>query len=447
MKVVNQNTSSGPSLNPRSSGYKQSRPFATPQGGPPAPISRQSSSGKSNYGIRSNNPYANAPKSGQLLGPGLTPKGRSGVPNIPRYPPGYTSPTGGSWGRAYRRAMLGAALRATGPIGQAVGIGYDLLEGWAVGWGPSNPEIPGVPAHYEFGPDWVRCCTIGPPMNRQTTYVGVNPPPCTGTVDTYCGLSGQYLSGHQAIGTNFNTHLNGNRIILSQLMQDGVRHHIKEIWVRPRTSPLTKPSQPQWVPETAPVPGSANAGPAPVRTTPDAPAYSEARNGPRNQNQRDPYRPYAIPGATVTVTPSTSTGSGGATLNPNSPHILRPPKGPELKIKAAAAGGILGVASRIYDNVTEGGDIIDALADAIPGKPCGGKLLDKLDCVIANWDKIDPVKAAGNLLYNHYEDKLVGKGLSYGKKAPYGVMAPTRQMDRQRVGGFTRKNPNVISKF
>lgn len=63
-----------------------------------------------------------------------------------------------------------------------------------------------------------------------------------------------------------------------------------------------------------------------------------------------------------------------------------------------------------YHKLTEINDLVDALADAIPGKPCKGLPgFRKMVCVVNNWDRIDPFNAAANVLVNEIEDRIVGR--------------------------------------
>jgi len=76
------------------------------------------------------------------------------------------------------------------------------------------------------------------------------------------------------------------------------------------------------------------------------------------------------------------------------------------KKTAKKVGALLGA----YHKLTEINDLIDALADAIPGNPCGRMPgFSKLVCVVNNFESIDPAQAAFNVAYNELEDRLVGR--------------------------------------
>lgn len=59
---------------------------------------------------------------------------------------------------------------------------------------------------------------------------------------------------------------------------------------------------------------------------------------------------------------------------------------------------------------TELGDLIDSFYDALPAnRKYGRSYLDKLSRLHQYWDEIDWGKAISNVIWNHYEDKFVGK--------------------------------------
>lgn len=63
-----------------------------------------------------------------------------------------------------------------------------------------------------------------------------------------------------------------------------------------------------------------------------------------------------------------------------------------------------------YHKLTEINDLVDALAEAIPGNPCGGMPgFHKLLCVLNNFGDIDPETAVYNIAANEIEDQLVGR--------------------------------------
>lgn len=83
---------------------------------------------------------------------------------------------------------------------------------------------------------------------------------------------------------------------------------------------------------------------------------------------------------------------------------------------------VLKLMSKIYDAGTEIGDFVESVWKALP-KSARGKdnsIRGMSWDIYNNFDRLDFGKAIGNLISNHYEDKVIGKLHSYGKKAPYG---------------------------
>lgn len=122
---------------------------------------------------------------------------------------------------------------------------------------------------------------------------------------------------------------------------------------------------------------------------------------------RSALKPYEKVATQVVVE---NDGSGGAVIvGPPVKVIHKEVFTPGLKEKKSKK--LLGFALiGAYHKLTELNDFFDALADAIPGKPCAGLPgFLKMVCVVKNWDNIDPAKAAINVLLNELEDKLVAR--------------------------------------
>lgn len=81
----------------------------------------------------------------------------------------------------------------------------------------------------------------------------------------------------------------------------------------------------------------------------------------------------------------------------------------------------LQIASRIYGEVTEVGDFVDAIHGALPKKyQVKGGIVAKSKAIYDHIDSLDIGKMGYNLVFDHYSDKALGKLYSYGKKSPYG---------------------------
>lgn len=92
---------------------------------------------------------------------------------------------------------------------------------------------------------------------------------------------------------------------------------------------------------------------------------------------------------------------------------------PGLQRIAAAAFGL-----------TEFGDLIDSFYDALPkNRQYGRSYFDKLKRIHRYWNEIDFGKALTNVVYNHYEDKLVGKVMGTAGK----------QLRKTDIGGTNYK--------
>ena len=80
--------------------------------------------------------------------------------------------------------------------------------------------------------------------------------------------------------------------------------------------------------------------------------------------------------------------------------------------KKFGAPGWLQKTSALAFGATEFGDLIDSIYDALPrNRQYGRSYLDKLSRISSYWNEIDWGKALGNVIWNHYEDKLVGRAM------------------------------------
>lgn len=96
--------------------------------------------------------------------------------------------------------------------------------------------------------------------------------------------------------------------------------------------------------------------------------------------------------------------------DPSWPH--KPPAGTKEK-KARATAGLLRVAQSIFHQITEYGDLVDALVDAVgpkAGKPPKGLAARSL-WLFEHVHDIDVGDAIVNIAWNQFEDYAIGKGL------------------------------------
>lgn len=168
----------------------------------------------------------------------------------------------------------------------------------------------------------------------------------------------------------------------------GTRYTHTETWTRPTNSPgLVIP----WV---APQPGT----PAVVVPLPQDPwpnPGNPTREYPRAETDPKPKTP------TIRVPP------GGGIVRTPEKHKYMPP-GPRVRErKKTLSAGLVG---KLYGGITEVGDAVQAIASAIPGKPCRNlPLHEKVQCLARNWDRVNWAKAAFNLAIDQMQDRAIGK--------------------------------------
>lgn len=138
---------------------------------------------------------------------------------------------------------------------------------------------------------------------------------------------------------------------------------------------------------------------------------------------------------------------GGKTIiPPRGPIITIPgeplphPPGANVKEKKArVATGLFGMAQTLFHGITEYGDAVDALFDAIPKeKRCKTKsLVGKSWCVYVHLDDVDVGDAIVNLAWNQFEDWAIAKGL----------FAPNQKAARARGDPYAFRTQNSVNNF
>lgn len=96
--------------------------------------------------------------------------------------------------------------------------------------------------------------------------------------------------------------------------------------------------------------------------------------------------------------------------------------------KARVSHGMFKIAQSLFHGITEYGDLVDAVFDAIPkAKRCKTKsLVGKSLCIATHLDDIDIGDAIVNIAWNEFEDRVIGRGFGLNQKAaqargdPYG---------------------------
>lgn len=108
-------------------------------------------------------------------------------------------------------------------------------------------------------------------------------------------------------------------------------------------------------------------------------------------------------------------------------HTLAPPTGTDREKKSRNSAAVVGaLISKLYDATTEAKDVVDILYDNL-GKKCKGakSMSDKSYCVWKNINTLDVDAAIGDLIRNHFEDKVYGRIFgTVGRNTPYGSMQP-----------------------
>jgi len=121
-------------------------------------------------------------------------------------------------------------------------------------------------------------------------------------------------------------------------------------------------------------------------------------------------------GGTKTI----GTPGGPVITVPTKPGEPPHPPGNGTKEKKARVGaGLFKVAQSLFHGITEYGDLVDALFDAIPkAKRCKTKsLVGKSMCVFTHLDDIDIGDAIVNIAWNEFEDRIIGAGFGLNAKA------------------------------
>jgi hypothetical protein len=133
----------------------------------------------------------------------------------------------------------------------------------------------------------------------------------------------------------------------------------------------------------------------------------------------------ATPGQAIAVGPEVTAGDGHS-IPPRNPTVTtgalyphKPPKGTKEK-KGAASGRLIGLASKLFHGVTEYGDLVDALFDALPKSLQKGVRKDpasrSLQLYLHAGD-IDIGDAIVNIVWNEIEDRIIGAGFGLNARA------------------------------
>lgn len=344
--------------------------------------------------------------------PSGAPGGPARVPNTGLGPYGTPS-TMGSFGANLARGIAAAARAAlTGlPFMDDVPGDEDFWENWAGTWdeywsksGPADPD----PANWTF-PGYTYSCTApygcAPPQPDRWDFWTNQGLPVFGCVPAIytCNNFGTGFTETELralpLGNYSDVWVGNNRGPFSQSLQHG--------WLR--DAPVLTKLEPD-------LKRSAVPGYSPAIMTRDAP-LDAPEDIPVNESSPSPvpadgqlnkpitYTPgYEVPATSVDFTPKGPTGGKVGTPYKDK-HLLVPDDDPKL-----VSWTLLRIVQG-YHALTEVNDFFEALADAIPGKPCRLPGFARAKCVLEHWNEIDPAQAAKNLIANEIEDQVVGRAM------------------------------------
>jgi len=309
------------------------------------------------------------------------------------------------------------------PVGRAGLLARDV-------WGYFGPQQPEQPGGEVLTPGWVTCCDTGGPFDTEVySGPGFELAYCTTAELNNCGAGLQALTPRPGPGSRL--------IRALQTSVSPARYTIVS-----RHKRVVQTAEPWAFTELPPIPGVRTVQPVPATVTPPRPTVVESMPQPRETARPEPlvpgfikplpvnpmrpgadfnpHKPALVPANTVIPAP------GGVIVPPQEPHVQAPYPGKELKIKVHKMSPAMRAIADIYNNATEYDDMMDIVADSIDKNPCKGLRGVKRDwCIANNFEDIDIDSLMEGLIYNYFEDKLVGTFLSWGKKSPYGVHLPT----------------------
>ena len=293
--------------------------------------------------------------------------------------------------RAAARMLPRAVLRALPGIGAAL-LAWELYQLYRQLDPAHAPSV--IP-----GNTWTREDACANPVNDEGS-----PHKVTGSSVNVC-LQGQAVStdrlwedfpGNASPDWDYATHW-----MPQNWIGGSVRYQSLERWRR-----VTEQDEPKWYenpaqrprpnlrPWNAPVRGPDIVMPLPHRALPHRRVDEESVPGERSE------RGYTVPAPGVRPRPQLRRY-----------HPRKPGRGTKER-KLRVQGGIGAAIWTLASTVTEAGDLIDALYDAIPAQYRRGShrtVQDRAKVVYRHADKIDLEAAGWNILFNEIQDRLIGQ--------------------------------------
>ena len=163
---------------------------------------------------------------------------------------------------------------------------------------------------------------------------------------------------------------------------------------------------------------------------------SEVTVGERRRPQRrNRWRNSVVPALNIQMPPP---GGGKAPVKPGWHHQAPPPRG----FRERKGRAIPRVAEKVISAITEGMDWVSCLHKGLPkaDRTPGARPHVKIQDIVRNIHKIDPVAALTACAENHFEDKLYGK-LGQARGATGRGLSPSQirdlaQPDLPNIGGW-----------
>lgn len=396
-------------------GYRRSAPghLSVPRGGPVTlrpPTPHHGGMGD----------LRNAPRTGQIIPPlskGQHPRGSS-LPGYyqwgsPQPKPGVPTPftsdwTGpGSWNNAYKMAKLGRLAQQLGrmsPVGRAMNLGFQLLDLWQ----QTKEENP-----FEHGPGWELFCESGP--GPYSDYrVGITRSATACAINLGCGTTLQLTSGTWGPGSSVISDYPGG-----SCFGTGGQTRAASIAFGPgygeglsRRMDFHRVYRACWsrACNTFGQPGD----PGPIRYAPRVVQPMPANLTPP-KGRPDPY-PRERTRARSRTSPRTGPRTKPAPYeqpqpNGRPPHVHVPTKPGHKKWKFPDYG----IPGDIYGWLTELKDGLKCFEKNLAGHriPKGAGLAGRVHAAAQyawlNPEKLDAPGFIKCLVYNHFEDKAIGK--------------------------------------
>lgn len=313
-------------------------------------------------------------------------------PAVPRPFPVPDNDNQPDWRKPVRRVAVRLALRAfrLTPWGRwfdLLELGYELYQryDWA-----RNPAAPGG---YNNG----RLCCRTPPVKYEKTRIAFGASFGCGSL-LACGTAAQVPTGNYS--ENFSLTPGAGQstalVYFGPATFAGSRMTLNEKWLFTGLTPS--------------VPNAIKHRPAVWQLPNLAPPPPERKEHEQPRVRREPaLKPYQLPAIEITV--------GNPKGRPEPQRRVAHDRQPPWPSTREEKKKLLYHAAKARDFLTETKDAVDAVADAIKGRPCKGTIDKKMACIYRNRELIDWDQAIKNLVINQVEDAVIGRALGLADKS------------------------------